>query len=100
MCVCVCMYQCIFIFTYSFVRIGCNTKLIFKRSIEGLNSEFSFSQIGRRAIIEQSCLSFYLPIARGRIIGFIRFPRVFVQCERQTVLSRCTFSFCSKRIIL
>ena len=29
-----------------------------------------------------------LPIAGGRIIGFIPFPGVFVQCEMQSVLSR------------
>ena len=43
-----------------------------KRSLAGLNSEFSFS----------------LPIAGGRIIGFIPFPRVLVLCEMQSVLSR------------
>ena len=30
---------------------------------------------------EEPSLSYYLPIAGGRIIGFIPFPRVLVQCE-------------------
>ena len=32
-------------------------------------------------------LSYYLPIAWGRIIGFIPFPRVLVLCEMQSVSS-------------
>ena len=54
----------------------------FKRSLTGLNSEFSFSKA------EEFSLPYYLPIAGGRIIGFIPFPRVLVQCEMQSVLSR------------
>ena len=54
----------------------------FKRSLTGLNSKFSFSKI--------CCLSlpYYLPIAGGRIIGFIPFPRVLVLCEMLSVSSR------------
>ena len=37
---------------------------------------------------EEPSLSNYLPIAGGRIIGFIPFPRVLVQCEMQSVSSR------------
>ena len=33
-------------------------------------------------------LPYYLPIAGGRIIGFIPFPRVLVLCEMQSVSSR------------
>ena len=33
-------------------------------------------------------LSYYLPIAGGRIFGFIPFPRVLVLCEMQSVRSR------------
>ena len=54
----------------------------FKRSLTGLNSEFSFSSA------EEPSLSYYLPIAGGRIIGFIPFPRVLVLCEMQSVSSR------------
>ena len=37
---------------------------------------------------EEPSLSYYLPIAGGRIIGFIPFPRVLVLCEMQSFLSR------------
>ena len=35
---------------------------------------------------EEPSLPYYLPIAGGRIIGFIPFPRVLVLCEMQSVL--------------
>ena len=44
-------------------------------------SEFVFQS-------EEPSLPYYLPIAGGRIIGFIPFPRVLVLCEMQSVLSR------------
>ena len=37
---------------------------------------------------EEPCLSYYLPIAGERIIGFIPFPRVLVLCEMQSVSSK------------
>ena len=37
---------------------------------------------------DEPSLSYYLPIAGGRIIGFIPFPRVLVLCEMQSVSSR------------
>ena len=37
---------------------------------------------------EEPSLSYYLPIAGGRIIGFIPFPRVLVLCEMQSFSSR------------
>ena len=37
---------------------------------------------------EEPSLPFYLPIAGGRVIGFISFPRVLVRCEMQLVSSR------------
>ena len=60
----------------------------FKRSLTGLNSEFSFSQTSCPTKAEEPSLSYYLPIAGGRIIGFIPFPRVLVLCEMQSVSSR------------
>ena len=47
-----------------------------KRSLTGLNSEFSFSLTSCLTKAEEPSLPYYLPIARGRIIGFIPFPRV------------------------
>ena len=60
----------------------------FKRGLTGLNSEFSFSKTSCLTKAEEPSLSNYLPIAGGRIIGFIPFPRVLVLCEMQSISSR------------
>ena len=65
-----------------------DTRSIFKWSLTGLNSEFSFSYTSCLTKAEDPSLSYYLPIAGGRIIGFIPFPRVLVLCEMQSVSSR------------
>ena len=64
------------------------TRSVFKRSLTGFNSEFSFSLTSCLTKAEEPSLSYYLPIAGGRIIGFIPFPRVLVLCEMQSVSSR------------
>ena len=69
-------------------RAGYDTRSVFKRSLTGLNSEFSFSSTSCFTKAEEPSLSYYLPIAGGWIIGFIPFPRVLVLCERQSVSSR------------
>ena len=69
-------------------RAGYDTRSVFKRSLTGLNSEFSFSQTCCLTKAEEHSLSYYLPIAGGRIIGFIPFPRVLELCEMQSVSSR------------
>ena len=51
-----------------------------KRSLAGLNSEFSF-KTSCYTKAEEPSLPYYLPIAGGRIIRFIPFPRVLVLCE-------------------
>ena len=63
-------------------------KAIFKRSLTGLNSEYSFSKTSCLTKAEELSLSYYLPIAGGRLIGFIPFPRVLVLFEMQSVSSR------------
>ena len=63
-------------------------KVNFKQSLTGLNSEFSFFETICLTKAEEPSLPYYLPIARGRIIGFIPFPRVLVLSEMQSVLSR------------
>ena len=60
----------------------------FKRSLTGLNSEFSFAYTSCLTKAEEPSLPYYLPIAGGRIIGFIPFPRVLLLCEMQSVSSR------------
>ena len=67
---------------------GYDTRSTFKRSLTRLNSEFSFSSTCCLTKAEEPSLSYYLPIAGGRIIGFVPFPRVLVLCEMQSVLSR------------
>ena len=46
-CVCVCVSVCVsinlYVLTNSSTQAGCEIKSIFKRSLTGLNSEFSFS---------------------------------------------------------
>ena len=76
------------IFTNPSARVGYDTRSIFKRSLTGLNSEFSFSLNSYLTKAEESSLPYYLPIAGGRIIGFIPFPRVSVLCKMQLVSSR------------
>ena len=65
-----------------------SARSIFKRSLTGLNSEFSFSYTSCLTKAEELSPSYYLPIAGGRIIGFIPFLRVLVLCEMQSVSSR------------
>ena len=76
----------IFISTNPSARAGYDTRSILKRSLTGLNSEFSFSLTSCLTKAEEPSLSYYLTI--GRIIGFIPFPRVLVLCEMQSASSR------------
>ena len=69
-------------------RAGYDTRSILKRSLTDLNSEFSFSLTSCHSKAEEPSLSYYLPIAGGRVIGFIPFPRVLVLCEMPSVSSR------------
>ena len=69
-------------------RAGYDIRSIFKRSLTGLNSEFSFSYTTCLTKAEETSLPDYLPIAGGRIIGFIPFPSVLVLCEMQSASSR------------
>ena len=69
-------------------RAGYDTRSIFKRILTGLNSEFSFSKTSCLTKAEESSMPYYLPIAGGRIIGFIPFTRVLVLCAMQSVSSR------------
>ena len=48
-------------------RAGYDTRSIFKRSLTGLNSEFSFAETSCLIKAEKPSLPYYLPIAGGRI---------------------------------
>ena len=78
----------IYVFTNLSVQAGYDTRSIFKRSLTGLNLEFCFSLTSCLNKAEEPSLPYYLPIAGGRIIGFIPFPRVLVLCEKQSISSR------------
>ena len=60
------------------MQTGCDTMSIFKWSLTGLNSEFSISKTAFHIKVKDPSFS-YLPIAKGRIVGFIPFSRVLVQ---------------------
>ena len=76
------------IFTNPSTRVGYDTRSVFKRSLTGLNSEFSFSYTSCLTKAEEPSLPYYLPIEGGRMIGFIPFPRSLVLCEMQSITSR------------
>ena len=76
----------IILFTNPSARAGYDTRSVFKRSLTGLNSEFSFSKTSCLTKAEEPSLLYYFPIAGGRMIGFIPFPRVLVLCENAIIL--------------
>ena len=69
-------------------RAGYDTRSIFKQSLTGFNSEFSYFETSCLTQVEEPSLPYYLTIAGGRIIEFIAFPRVLVLYEMQSVSSR------------
>ena len=83
-----CLTLNVIIFTNPSARAGYDTRSIFKWSLSGLNSEYSFSLTSCLTKAEELSLPYYLPIAGGRITGFVPFPRVLVLCEMQSVSSR------------
>ena len=76
------------LFTNHSARAGYDTRSIFKRSLTGLNSEFSFSCTSCLTKAKEPILSYYLPIVGGRIIGLIPFTRVLLPWEMQLAWSR------------
>ena len=65
----------VYIFNNPSARTGYDTRSIFKQGLTGLNSEFSFSYTSFLTKAEEPSLPYYLPIARGILIGFISFPK-------------------------
>ena len=59
------MFVCMYLPTPS-TRAGCDTKSVFKKSLTGLNSEFSFSLIGYQTKAKENSLSYYSPKAEGQ----------------------------------
>ena len=65
---------------------GCRNRHLL--DLTDLNSEFSFSNTSCLPKAKEPSLYYNLPIAGGRIIGFIPFPRVLVLCEMQLAWPR------------
>ena len=61
---------------------------VFKQNLTGFISEFSFSESGYHTKIKEPNLPYYLPIAGGRIVGFIPFLRVLALREKPTASFR------------
>ena len=78
----------IIIFTNPSTRAGYETRSIFKQSLTDFNSELSFSYTSCWTKSEEPSLSYYLPIAGGRIIWLISSSRVLGLCEMQSISSR------------
>ena len=83
-----CYRYFLYVFTNLSTQAGFDTGSLFKQSLTSFNSEFSFSKTDCLAKTEEPSLPYHLPIAGGRIIGFIPFPRVLALYEMQSVSSR------------
>ena len=66
-------------------REGCDTRSVFKQTSTGLKSEFFILLTGYHTVDKEPNLSYCLSIYGGR---FIPFPRLLVQCEKQTASLR------------
>ena len=73
--------------SYIYTQHPEDTMSLFHWSLTGLNSESSFSITSFYAVGTEPRLPFYLPLAEGRIVGFIHLPRVLALSEMQTALS-------------
>ena len=81
------MYVCVYITNHS-AQAAWDTRSIFKKSLTGLNLEFSFSLTCCHTKVKELSLLNCLPIAGQRIVGFISFPKVWVLHEMQTASFR------------
>ena len=76
------------IFTDPSARAGYDTRSIFKRSLIGFEFRVFLLLDKLPHQMKNLVCPTILPLAGGRIIGFIPFPRVLVLCEMQSVSSR------------
>ena len=77
-------HTCVYIFTNPYAWVRCDTRSVTKLSSTSLNSESTFSSTGCQTKAKEYSLSYYLPIAWGRIVGFMPFPRISALCKIQT----------------
>ena len=68
--------------------VGYVTRSVFKWSLTGLNSKFSYSETDCLTMVREPNLPNYLPIAGRKVTGFISFPSLLVLCEMQFASSR------------
>ena len=62
---CICRCVCMYLLTNPSTRAGCDTRSMFKWSLTGLNSEFSFSLTGCLIKAKEPDLPHYLPLVGG-----------------------------------
>ena len=85
----ICEFSCVFVYVFTQpLRTSWIGQSISRGSVTGLNSEFSFSLTDCLSKAREPILPYYLPIAGGRIIVLITFPRVLVPCEMQSASPR------------
>ena len=75
------LYICVY---FPSIRQKSESKSNLKQSLTDLNSEFFFSKISWHTKVNDPCLSYYLPRAGRREVGF---QRVLALCEMQTLFS-------------
>ena len=87
-------------YIYIYIYIPLHTsrmrhKFVFEWCLTDFNSEFSFSQTGCHTKVKEPRMSYYLPIAGGKITRFIIFPMLLGQykqsCPRFDLVSPCPF---------
>ena len=79
------IYIYIYIFTNPLHISRMRHKMNFKLSLTDLKSEFSFSKSTCHTKVEEISLPYYLPVAEGRILGFILFSEnfsIYVKCKK------------------
>ena len=79
--------QLVVLFTNPSARAGYDTRSIFKRSLTGLNSEFSFSQTSCLNKAEEPSLSYYLPWRENK--GVHTFPKGI--CPKVNIIARLEY---------
>ena len=68
-CVCVCVNECAFSTAPNEQKVTQDQFL--EQSLTGLNLKFSFSLMGCHTKLKFASLPYYLPIVRGKIVGFV-----------------------------
>ena len=92
-CACMCMYSYVCVCIYVFTNSPYEQDVIQCQFLRGVWIQFSFSLTGCCTKVKEPSLPYYLPIARGRIVGFIFFIRLLLLYKVQSALSRIWTQF-------